>query len=91
MQGRKKVVGLVALLALLGAALYAYQAHETAGGGAALAGVTYADSLRFAIDAVRRIYLEGATLREIASDFLPMLGVAAVAMPLAGWLFRKRS
>lgn len=34
MQGRKKVVGLVALLALLGAALYAYQAHETAGGGA---------------------------------------------------------
>ena len=57
----------------------------------ALAGVTYADPLRFAIDAVRRIYLEGATLREIASDFLPMLGVAAVAMPLAGWLFRKRS
>ena len=43
------------------------------------------------IDAVRRIYLEGATLREIAPDFLPMLGVAAVAMPLAGWLFRKRS
>ena len=31
-----------------------------------LAGVTYADPLRFAIDAVRRIYLEGATLREIA-------------------------
>ena len=29
--------------------------------------------------------------RDIASDFLPMLGVAAVAMPLAGWLFRKRS
>ena len=57
----------------------------------ALAGVTYAAPLRFAIDAVRRIYLEGATLREIASDFLPMLGVAAVAMPLAGWLFRKRS
>lgn len=57
----------------------------------ALAGVTYADPLRFAIDAVRRIYLEGATLREIAPDFLPMLGVAAVAMPLAGWLFRKRS
>lgn len=51
----------------------------------ALAGVTYADPLRFAIDAVRRIYLEGATLREIAPDFLPMLGVAAVAMPLAGW------
>ena len=52
---------------------------------------TYADPLRFVIDAVRRIYLEGATLREIAPDFLPMLGVAAVTMPLAGWLFRKRS
>lgn len=38
MQGRKKVVGLVALLALLGAALYAYQAHETAGGGAGARG-----------------------------------------------------
>ena len=58
---------------------------------AALQVATYADPLRFAIDAVRRIYLEGATLGEIAPDFLPMLGVAAVTMPLSGWLFRRRS
>lgn len=41
MQGGKKVVGLVALLALLGAALYAYQAHETAGGGAGARGLVF--------------------------------------------------
>ena len=56
-----------------------------------LQAVTYANPMRFVIDAVRRIYLEGAGLCDIAWDFVPMLAVAAVTMPLAGWLFRHKT
>lgn len=51
---------------------------------------TYINPLRFGIDLVRRVYLEGAGLAEVALDFIPMLGVAAVTLPLAAWLFRNR-
>lgn len=51
---------------------------------------TYANPLRFGMDLVRRVYLEGAGLHEIGFDFLPMLAVAAVTLPLAAWLFRNR-
>ena len=50
--------------------------------------LTYADPLRFALDSVWRVYLEGVGLSAIAWNFVPMLAVAAVAFPLAGWLFR---
>lgn len=53
--------------------------------------LTYADPMRFALDAVRRIYAEGAGLAEIGLDFIPMLVVAAVTLPAAGWLFRHNS
>ena len=33
----------------------------------------------------------GAELADIAVNFIPMLAVAAVTLPLAGWLFRSRS
>ena len=52
--------------------------------------LTYADPLRFALESIRRIYLEGCTTVEIAFNFLPMLAVAAVTLPLAGWLFRNK-
>jgi ABC-2 type transport system permease protein len=51
---------------------------------------TYLNPLRFGIDLVRRVYLEDAGLRQIAFDFVPMLGLAAVTLPLAAWLFRHR-
>ncbi len=51
---------------------------------------TFANPLRFGIDLVRRVYLEGAGLRDVAFDFIPMAGVAAVTLPLAAWLFRNR-
>lgn len=51
---------------------------------------TYANPLRFGMDLVRRVYLEGAGLHEIAFDFVPMLAIAAVTLPLAAWLFRNR-
>ena len=34
---------------------------------------TYINPMRFAIDGVRRVYIEGASLSMIASDFIPML------------------
>ncbi len=51
---------------------------------------TYANPLRFGIDLVRRVYLEGARLSDIAFDFVPMLVIAALTLPLAAWLFRHR-
>ena len=51
---------------------------------------TYANPLRFGIDLVRRVYLEGAGLHEIGFNFVPMLVVAAITLPLAAWLFRNR-
>lgn len=53
--------------------------------------VTYINPLRFAVDAVRRIYLEGAGLYDVAFDFVPMLAVAAITLPLAAWLFRNKT
>lgn len=51
---------------------------------------TCANPLRFALVCIRSVYLEGATLADIAPNFVPMLAVAAVTLPLAGWLFRNR-
>lgn len=52
--------------------------------------ITYADPMRFALDSVRRIYLEGVSAWDVAANFIPMLLVAGLTMPLAGWLFRNR-
>lgn len=52
--------------------------------------VTHANPLRFAIDLVRRVYLEGATLGQVWPDFVPFVCIAAVTLPLAAWLFRNR-
>ncbi len=51
---------------------------------------TYVNPLRFAIDAVRRVYLEGAALGDIAINFIPMILVACITMPIAAWLFRNK-
>ncbi|MCC6140984.1 MAG: ABC transporter permease [Nitrospira sp.] len=56
----------------------------------ALQMLTYANPLRFGIDTVRRIYLEGAGLGDIAFNFIPLLAVAIITLPLAAWLFRNR-
>ncbi len=52
--------------------------------------VTYVNPLRFGVDLVRRVYLEGATFADVAFNFVPLLAVAAVTLPLAAWLFRNR-
>jgi ABC-2 type transport system permease protein len=51
---------------------------------------TYANPLRFGIDMVRRIYLEGVGLGVVLPDFVPLVVITAVTMPTAGWLFRHR-
>lgn len=51
---------------------------------------TCANPLRFGIDIVRRVYLEGATFADVAPGFLPLVILAAVTLPLAAWLFRHR-
>lgn len=51
---------------------------------------TYANPLRFGIDYVRRVYLEGLGLSTLWPDLVPMLAMAALTLPLAAWLFRHR-
>lgn len=51
---------------------------------------TWVNPLRFGIDLVRRVYLEGAGLHEIGVDFVPMLAMAAITLPLSARLFRHR-
>ena len=49
------------------------------------------DPMRFAVEAIRRIYLEGAGLSDVAPQLFVMLAIAAVTLPLAGWLFRHKA
>ncbi|WP_374296712.1 ABC transporter permease [Acinetobacter sp.] len=52
--------------------------------------LTYANPLRFGIDLVQRVYLEGAGFAQVKWDFVPMLVLAIITLPLAAWLFRHR-
>jgi len=51
---------------------------------------TYVNPLRFGMDIVRRVYLEGTGLTDVAVEFIPLFAMAAVTLPLAAWLFRNR-
>jgi len=51
---------------------------------------TLANPLRFAIDLVQRVYLEGVGLGTVWHNLIPLAVIAAVTLPLAAWLFRHR-
>ncbi|HDS1679037.1 TPA: ABC transporter permease [Pseudomonas putida] len=51
---------------------------------------TYINPLRFGTSIVRRVYLEGAGLSDVWPEFIPLLLLAAITLPLAAWLFRNR-
>ncbi|MFT3756772.1 MAG: ABC transporter permease [Pseudoxanthomonas sp.] len=51
---------------------------------------TYANPLRFGMSIVRRVYLEGAGFLDIWREFIPLLVMGAISLPLAAWLFRNR-
>ncbi|MGO4470283.1 ABC transporter permease, partial [Pseudoduganella sp. RAF53_2] len=52
--------------------------------------LTMANPLRFAIDLVQRVYLEGVGLLTVWHNLIPLLIIAAITLPLATWLFRNR-
>jgi len=52
--------------------------------------LTYANPLRYAIDLVRRVYLEGAGFAYLYHDMWPLAIIALVTLPVAVWLFRHR-
>ena len=52
--------------------------------------ITYINPMRFAIDAVRRVYIEGASLAAVSPDLLPMVVITLVTMPFAAWMFRNK-
>lgn len=52
--------------------------------------VTYANPLRFGVEIIRRVYLEGAAFSDVAPQFIPLVIMAVLTLPLAAWLFRNR-
>ena len=52
--------------------------------------LTSVNPLRYAIDLVHRVYLEGVGLGAVVGDIIPLLIISALTLPLAGWLFRNR-
>lgn len=52
--------------------------------------LTYINPLRFGLNIVRRIYLEGVGFADITVDLIPLALLAGVTLPLAAWLFRHR-
>ena len=51
---------------------------------------TMLNPLRHAIDFVRRVYLEGATISQLSYDLWPLLLISLVGMPVASWFFRHK-
>jgi ABC-2 type transport system permease protein len=51
---------------------------------------TLANPLRFAIDLVQRVYLEGVGLLTVWHNLIPLFIIATITLPLAAWLFRHR-
>ena len=51
---------------------------------------TLINPLRYAIDLVHRVYLEGAGLDRLLPDLWPMAIIATVTLSAAAWMFRNR-
>jgi len=52
--------------------------------------ITLANPLRYAIEMVQRIYLEGAGITFLYNDMWPLVVIAMITLPTAVWLFRNR-
>ncbi|MFQ5487259.1 MAG: ABC transporter permease [Gammaproteobacteria bacterium] len=53
--------------------------------------LTYLDPLRYFLQVVRGVFLEGAGVMDLLSQYWPMGLMGLVTLSLAGWLFRHRS
>jgi len=52
---------------------------------------TYLNPLRYVVYGLREIFLAGGDLASIWSLLWPMACIAALTLPLAGWMFRRRT
>jgi ABC-2 type transport system permease protein len=52
--------------------------------------LTMLNPLRYAISMARQIYLEAAGITQLLPEMLALLAIAAVALPVAAWMFRHR-
>ena len=52
--------------------------------------LTVINPMRYFLVIVRSVFLEGAGIPQLASQFWPMAAIAVVTLAAAGWLFRKR-
>ncbi len=53
--------------------------------------LTLVNPMRYFLVIVRGVFLEGAGLSQLASQFWPMAVIGFVTLAAAGWLFRKRA
>jgi len=56
-----------------------------------LQAATLCNPLRYAVTALRLIFLEGARLGDVGPQLWPLLVIASVTLPLAAWMFRRRT
>ena len=52
--------------------------------------LTLLNPMRYFLVIVRGVFLEGAGISQLASQFWPMAAIALVTLAAAGWLFRRR-
>lgn len=52
--------------------------------------MTLVNPLRYAIEIVHRVYLEGAGLGRLMADLWPLAVLAAITLSVASWMFRHR-
>ena len=52
--------------------------------------ITLVNPMRYFLVIVRGVFLEGAGLSSLASQYWPMALIAAASLTAAGWLFRRR-
>jgi ABC-2 type transport system permease protein len=57
---------------------------------AIMQGLTLINPLRYAVDLVQRVYLEGVGFGAVVGDIWPLILMALVTLPTAAWLFRHR-
>lgn len=53
--------------------------------------LTLINPMRYFLNVVRRVFLEGATVHSLWPEYWPMALIGALSLLTAGWLFRKRS
>ena len=52
--------------------------------------ITLVNPMRYFLVIVRSVFLEGAGIPELMSQFWPMAIIGVVTLAAAGWLFRRR-